>query len=706
LSVSWRPVLEGRPPGTDTDPATALVSAVRDAAVLLVDSGAATISEVVAELKSHDWPVFRRLALFVLDSHGKDAAELIGAHLTDPVAIRDYKLNREFLALARHHCESISPRDRQRLLALIGRGPETLGWARRHEEVTGQTPSATMTRERVSRWQRDRLAAVEAILTPEWRARYQRLVAEFGEAEDPTNSTPVPVRDIAFASPATAGDLAASPIEDLVNFLATWEPTRQFPRPDRFSLASALGTAIQQDATRRSAEAEAFIGLPAVYIAAVISGLWLAAREGAVLDWLPVLRLCTWADQQATAELDDPPSGGWAQWRDTRINSLRLLATGLSATGNTIPTSHGAEVWAIIENASRDPDPAPDDEANAGSSEQGPGDLALNHVRPQVLMTAIGYAWSIRNHDPEANISDVLAILDHHLDPGQEPSRAVRWVYGAYFPQLTALDRTWAIEKAPAIFPSAEAERPLWEAAWDAYLTHAPLISDVCVILDDSYQFAVDLLDPEDSERRALARAHGLGRHLVSRYWGRQITLDSHGELLRRFYQKAPTSVRADLIGFIGRSLQEAEDIEPALAGRLIELWDARLQAVRDGSDPEELREFGEWFGAAKLGEEWELRQLLTALSGAGSIEPEHAMLSRLAVLSSAHPTRCLAILEEWVRTRPNFFWLQQEETSVRTILKAGLDSGDPAAAETVTAVVSLCIAEGFDLRDVLGKHP
>jgi hypothetical protein len=185
LSVSWRPVLEGRPPGTDTDPATALVSAVRDAAVLLVDSGAATISEVVAELKSHDWPVFRRLALFVLDSHGKDAAELIGAHLTDPVAIRDYKLNREFLALARHHCESISPRDRQRLLALIGRGPETLGWARRHEEVTGQTPSATMTRERVSRWQRDRLAAVEAILTPEWRARYQRLVAEFGEAGRP-----------------------------------------------------------------------------------------------------------------------------------------------------------------------------------------------------------------------------------------------------------------------------------------------------------------------------------------------------------------------------------------------------------------------------------------------------------------------------------------------------------------------------------------
>lgn len=706
MSVSWRPALEGRPAGTDTDPATALVSAVRDAASLLVESGAVTIREVVAELESHDWPVFRRLALFILDSHGQDAADLIGAHLTDPAAIRDYNLNREFLALARHHCASIRPRDQQRLRALIGQGPETPEWARRYEEGTGQPPSAAMTRERVSRWQRDRLAAVEAILTPRWQARYERLIDEFGEAEDPTTSTPVPVRDISFASPATAGDLAASPIEELVSFLATWEPTGQFLGPSQFSLASALGTAIQQDAPRRSAEAEAFIGLPPVYIAAVISGLWQAARAGAMLEWAPVLRLCTWADQQATAELEDLPAGTRPQWRDTRLNSLRLLASGLGAASDAIPATHRAATWRIIENASRDSDPVPEDEASARASGQGPGDLALNHVRPQALTAAITCAWWSRNQDPDADISDVLAVLDHHLDSSQEPSQAVRWVYGAYFPQLTALDLAWATGKAPVIFLTAEAERPLWEAAWDAYLTHARVIADVCEILDNSYQFAVDLLDPAASERPALARAHGLGRHLVSRYWAGQITLDSHSQLLRRFYQKAPTSVRADLMRFIGRSLQAVDDLDPAVAGRLTQLWDARLQAVRDGSDPAELREFGEWFGAGKLGDEWELRQLQAALSAAGGIEAEHLVLPRLAALSSTYTTTCLAILDQWVRTRPNSFRLQQEEASIRTILHAGRDSGDPAAAETVTAVVSVCIAEGFDLRDVPGAHP
>jgi hypothetical protein len=164
MSVSWRPALEGQPAGTDTDPATALVTAVRDAAVLLAESGGATIAEVVAELESHDWAVFRRLALFVLDAHGQDAAGLIGAHLTAPAAIRDVSLSREFLMLARHHCERISTR--------------------------------------------------------------QRLVAEIGEAEDPATSTPVPVRDISFGSRCPQAIWRLRPSTDLKSPISGWYRSR------------------------------------------------------------------------------------------------------------------------------------------------------------------------------------------------------------------------------------------------------------------------------------------------------------------------------------------------------------------------------------------------------------------------------------------------------------------------------------------------
>ena len=89
------------------------------------------------------------------------------------------------------------------------------------------------------------------------------------------------VRDISFAGPVTAGELVAAPITAVIDLLQTWEPPANTLGPSRSSLASALGDAVQQDAARRSAEADVFIGLPAVYVAAVISGLWRAVRERA-----------------------------------------------------------------------------------------------------------------------------------------------------------------------------------------------------------------------------------------------------------------------------------------------------------------------------------------------------------------------------------------------------------------------------------------
>lgn len=104
---------------------------------------------------------------------------------------------------------------------------------------------------------------------------------------------------------------------------------------------------------------------------------------------------------------------------------------------------------------------------------------------------------------------------------------------------------------------------------------------------------------------------------------------------------------------FLGRSLSSAETLDAPVAGRLRELWEARVQAVRNGADATELTAFGEWFGAGKLGDEWELQQLITALNLAGRIESEHDALPRLAALAPAHTSTCLTALEAWVRLPP-----------------------------------------------------
>jgi hypothetical protein len=675
---------------------------VRDAAARIVDEEQASISEVVATLEAHNWPVFRRLALHLLDSTAADATDLIEARLTDKAAIRDSSLDREFISLTRHRCASMSPGGQQALLALIDGGPEVDEWARQYEKGNGEPPPAAMTRDRIARWQRDRLAAAEAILTPERQAQYRALTAEYGRAPDPAASVPPAVRDISFASPVAAGQLAALSADDLVDLLHTWEPSSGFLGPSRFSLASELGETICQDAARRSAEADAFIGLPPVYVSAIISGLGQAVRDGAVLDWDPVLRLSAWADGQATAEITGAASQDGREWRDTRLNILRLLRAGFRQGAAEMPGSASDQAWAIIEATAADPDPSPEAEASAYEADRSPGEVSLNHVRPQAIGTAIAFALQARRTDPDAVLSAFHDLLDRHLDPRQEPSQAVRWVYGEYVTQLAYLDREWTTAHSTAVFPDNPAERHLWEAAWDAYLTYAPVIPELCTILADQYQIAADRLQPDASGQRPEARALGLGRHLLTRYWLGDLTFDSHRRLLHRYYQNSPASVRIHLMRFLARSISSTNPLDAAVAERLRELWESRVQAVRNGADATELTAFGEWFGAGKLGDEWELQQLITALSLAGRIESEHEAIPRLAALAPAHTSMCLTALQAWVRTGPHPWTIQQQDESIRAILKAGIASGDAAAAETATAIVSLCITAGIDLRDTL----
>ena len=102
------------------------------------------------------------------------------------------------------------------------------------------------------------------------------------------------------------------------------------------------------------------------------------------------------------------------------------------------------------------------------------------------------------------------------------------------------------------------------------------------------------------------------------------------------------------------------------------------VQAVRNGADATELTAFGEWFGAGKLGDDWELQQLITALNLAGRIESEHDALPRLAALAPSHTSTCLTALEAWVRTSPHSRTLQHQEKDIRAVVRPAWPAAMP----------------------------
>ncbi|MGH3570607.1 MAG: hypothetical protein ACRDUW_02065 [Pseudonocardiaceae bacterium] len=697
-SIVRRPSLDTESIYGDFDPIDALVTAVRDTAIALVDSGAAKVDEVVRVLEATQETILQRLALHVLTRCGQDATDLVTSQLLDPALLRSSATKAEYLGLARQHGGLLSQPDLLSLFTLIDEGPNLDDRIATHIQSRGEAPPDATVRRWRGRWQRDHLAALRVVLPPRWADKYETLVAQFGEASEQAPVTRGVVGGFAVTAPTTAGDLAAMTTDELVRYLRGWQPPPNAPWGwTHESLGSPLTTAIEQHAARRSRDAVAFVGLPAHYLNPILRGMEAAARQGGDLDWPAVIRLCTWVNDQAATELDQPTIG-FRQWREARLALLVLIRLGLAAPEG-IAWSERDKVWTIIARALEDPDPMLGDETRLMGGGTSLEMLSMNVVRPEAIRVAVDWGVWARRHDPTVDVSDLFAVLEGHLDLWTEPSQAVRWVYGECFAILVGLDRDWAATHARSVFPLEPRLRDSWAAAWDAYLTRGMLHRDVWTVLDEQYRVAVDRIDPHAAERKSLFRAFRVGQHLVHRFCVGDIDLNNAHSLLRRFYDRAPVSARAQLIDVIGHSL--AHTPRPAVE-QLKALWELRLHAVQDGADPAELGGFGWWFASGVFDDGWALRQLRSVLVHTGLRGTDKPALTHLASITANHPTASLAVLEQWARQDLKPWVVNHNADSIRRILLDGQTNGDEADRARVRTIVSLLVRLGLILSDLL----
>lgn len=707
-SAVWRPNIGGDDRRSETELRHALVSAVRDAATTLVEATSTGLAEVVAELESHDWLIFRRLALDLLSRHADQACDLVAARLTDPTLIRDSGAEREYLLLAHHSGACLDEYHRRQLLTVIDVGPQPEMFTTLNPATNDLGAVARWAPNEIARWQRDRLATIEQVLPPEWAARYQALVAEHGPAPDPT----VPVAtswlwtSAEVQGPVTPGELAAMPTDALVTFLRDWQrPADSWPPLSPAPLNSALSSAVKNDAVRYSADAAAFIGLPPVYITAVINGLWQAITNQAVLDWGGVLPLSEWINQQAVDELASEQPSDTRQWLGPRQDMLRLLVEGLPSQPSPIPPEHGTALSAIIASCCQDPNPTSGEEADQARTQAGFLTLADNTVRPQAISAAVRYALWQRRIAVDADLAPVLAVLDEHVDHWQDPSPTVHFVYGQLFAFLVQLDADWARRHVGSIFPLDPAQRLLLDAAWYGYLAGGRLTNGTWELLAEVYSAMVDQLATLDQGEVEEDVATELGQHLLNRLWQGHITVDGPDGLLRRFYAHVPPATALHLMWSVGAALADLEHVEPAMVVRLAAFWEFRVaaSAAPNVDTQAELAEFGRWFASGHFDPVWALDQLRLMLTRAGRMETADAVLSRVADLTADHLAACLTVLELWIDTAPARSWrLIHNEANLRRILTIGL-AGNPTDVQRSTRLISVLSRDhGMDLRDLL----
>ncbi len=305
-------------------------------------------------------------------------------------------------------------------------------------------------------------------------------------------------------------------------------------------------------------------------------------------------------------------------------------------------------------------------------------------------------------------IPEIRETLERHLDPAVDPSPAIRSVLGRWFPWIALLDRDWALEHVPALFPADSSLAELRDAAWDTYVTFCRAYNDVFPLLESEYRRAVEALamreitvsDPRDPSRH-------LAEHLMALYWLRRLTLEPGG-LLERFFAVAPDGVLGRALGYAGHSLHEMkETLSREEAEHMQQLWLYRWNvASKDlASHSEEISAFGWWFASAKFDSGWALDQLGSILRAGGRVEPEPFVAEELARLSPTHAletTRCLKALIDGSRDA----WLVLAiRERIRVVLAGALSSGDPSTQEEARRLVDQLGANGHhEFRDLLDQ--
>lgn len=688
LSMTWWPDLRETPPHHENEPAASLAAGVHAGCVQLLETDEAQATTVFAELRAHPWLIYRRIRLHLLAQRPEQATDALTDHLVDPLNLNDAAVEREYLRLARARCSELAAPDQEHVIGLIERGPNLVAWTTKFTNFHGHEPSVPQANQYSERWMRDRYSAFESVLTTSARARHVMLVAEHGPATEP----PVFSSDwfSSAAAPRTAAELSAMPLDELIDFLRDWEPGADaFLGPDRSTLAGVLQEAINADRPRWSADARAFADLDPVYITAVLESLARENKEVALLDWGSLLDLCERVEDLASREVEDGLDWTRRQLRDARLNTFFLISQGLAA--GAVPEPELPRVWSMIVSGCGDPDPQPEREG----LDESPLLVAYNSVRAKAMGCVIGYALHRREH--EAELDAALGLLAEHLEPVNDPSPAVRTVYGANLLQLLTIAPDWVHAHLDRLLPPGERDRPFWDATWDAFLERGKLSDAVLDLLRENYALAVARInDAPDDQARALRT----GRHLLTYYWNGGIGLDTSDKLLRKLYGRTSAEVCGHLASSISRSLRTDSPPAQDVLDRLKALWEFRVEAVRADADPTELAEFGWWFASGFFEDDWALGRMLHALKTAGHVEAVDGVLERLAALSNTHTLLSLGVLGAWAAGGPrNFYMVASREQHLRAILTAGF-RGDAAEVDAATSAVGQLIGIGIDMRD------
>ena len=648
------------------------------------------IADLDKLLRKQKWKIFKRLRQHLYSQYPNEKTKPWIQELI--LGRKDYhelQHTYEFQQMIRCACEYfgetlLTEEERAHIFDAILKGPSKADfreWLK--EEFTEEHFE-----KRQYYFHRHQLTPFASVLFDKYKTYFQKLESEADDPISDENYSPfeVKVGAVSNRSPYSLEDLTNLTDEQLLTRINEWETENEVAEHDSFirinieTLANTFQTVFREsiipNANRLKfwMENRERIERP-IYARMMIYAMQAHVKEkdfNRLNEWLT---FCEWVLSHPDREhgvgyrLGDESREN-PHWSNSRRAVCDFIGVCLEKEVD-VPIIAREQLAKLLETICAQYDWRLDESHPTVTNQYDPLTAGVNNTRSRALENLVTFDFWLRDHDSDANISEVTTILERRFSseanyPLTLPEYAI---LGKNYLSLCSLNEEWATEHKSDFFP--QSKLPEWGAAFSSFVLCNRAFKPIFKILKDDFNFALQHLREIKNRNRGGREPIGvLGERLFNYYLLDMFPLEGQESLLEQFYQRTDKKHWANLFNDIGHRLwNTGEHLNQNTENRVRKFCDWRLKF----EEPTELQYFTTWLQAECLDAEWRLKAYSEVLDIC-EIEDWGIHVETLCEMLPNHTAMVVECFFK-LTTKKNNIYIQKEEANV--ILKAGRESTD-----------------------------